>query len=128
MPVLFLTPWSLHFHTSWLQRQTSDKPNDGEHVASSLHGFASISRRHTSCKPMIAAVNGSAYGGGVEMILNCDIVIASEDAVFALPEVKRGVLAAQGGECIHQRPFHFSRLPRLFWITPSARKSMYRTR
>jgi enoyl-CoA hydratase/carnithine racemase len=45
---------------------------------------------------MIAAVNGSAYGGGVEMILNCDIVIASEDAVFALPEVKRGVLAAQG--------------------------------
>jgi enoyl-CoA hydratase/carnithine racemase len=47
---------------------------------------------------MIAAVNGSAYGGGVEMILNCDIVIASEDAVFALPEVKRGVLAAQGGE------------------------------
>jgi hypothetical protein len=47
---------------------------------------------------MIAAVNGSAYGGGVEIILNCDIVIASEDAVFALPEVKRGVLAAQGGE------------------------------
>lgn len=47
---------------------------------------------------MIAAVNGSAYGGGVEMILNCDMVIASEDAVFALPEVKRGVLAAQGGE------------------------------
>lgn len=49
---------------------------------------------------MIAAVNGSAYGGGVEIILNCDIVVASEDAVFALPEVKRGVLAAQGGECI----------------------------
>lgn len=46
---------------------------------------------------MIAAVNGSAYGGGVELILNCDIVIASEDAVFALPEVKRGVLASQGG-------------------------------
>lgn len=68
-----------------------------EAVATSLHGFAAISRRHTSCKPIIAAVNGSAYGGGVELILNCDIVIASEDAVFALPEVKRGVLAAQGG-------------------------------
>lgn len=68
-----------------------------EAVASSLHGFAAISRRHTSCKPIIAAVNGSAYGGGVELVLNCDIVIASEDAVFALPEVKRGVLAAQGG-------------------------------
>lgn len=46
---------------------------------------------------MIAAVNGSAYGGGVELILNCDMVVASEDAVFALPEVKRGVVASQGG-------------------------------
>lgn len=81
---------------AWLHNQSSGTANEQENVASSVHGFASISRRHTSCKPMIAAVNGSAYGGGVEMILNCDIVIASEDAVFALPEVKRGVLAAQG--------------------------------
>ena len=42
---------------------------------------------------------GGAYGGGVEMILNCDLVIASQDAKFALPEVKRGVVAAQGGKC-----------------------------
>ena len=49
-------------------------------------------------KPIIAAVNGMAFGGGMEMILNCDLVIASDDAVFALPEVKRGVVAAQGGE------------------------------
>jgi enoyl-CoA hydratase/carnithine racemase len=89
---------TLHFHISWLHNQSSGIVNEQENVASSIHGFASISRRHTSCKPMIAAVNGSAYGGGVEMILNCDMVIASEDAVFALPEVKRGVLAAQGGE------------------------------
>ena len=41
---------------------------------------------------------GGAYGGGVEMILNCDLVIASQDAKFALPEVKRGVVAAQGGK------------------------------
>lgn len=81
---------------AWLHDQSSGTANEQEIVASSVHGFASISRRHTSCKPMIAAVNGSAYGGGVEIILNCDIVIASEDAVFALPEVKRGVLAAQG--------------------------------
>lgn len=46
---------------------------------------------------MIAAVNGGAYGGGVELVLNCDIVIASQEAKFALPEVKRGVLAGQGG-------------------------------
>ena len=47
---------------------------------------------------MIAAVNGGAYGGGTEMILNCDIVVAGEDATIALPEVKRGVFAAMGGQ------------------------------
>lgn len=49
-------------------------------------------------KPMVAAVIGGAYGGGVEMLLNCDIVVASEEAKFALPEVKRGVVAVQGGK------------------------------
>ncbi|KAG9309071.1 ClpP/crotonase-like domain-containing protein [Chiua virens] len=81
---------------AWRQAQMDGQIVEQEATATSLHGFASISRRHTSCKPIIAAVNGSAYGGGVELILNCDIVIASDDAVFALPEVKRGVLAAQG--------------------------------
>lgn len=47
---------------------------------------------------MIAAVNGGAYGGGAEMVLNCDIVIAGEDAIFATPEVKRGVVPVAGGE------------------------------
>ena len=60
------------------------------------HGFGGLSRRR-SVKPIIAAVNGGAYGGGVEMVLNCDIVVASEGAKFALPEVKRGVVAIQGG-------------------------------
>jgi len=59
-------------------------------------GFASLSRRQMS-KPIIAAVNGGAYGGGMEIVLNCDLVVASEDAKFALPEVKQGVVAAQGG-------------------------------
>ncbi|KAF8131419.1 ClpP/crotonase-like domain-containing protein [Boletus edulis] len=80
----------------WQQDQMQGRITEQESVASSLHGFAAISRRHTSYKPIIAAVNGSAYGGGVELVLNCDVVIASEDAVFALPEVKRGVLAVQG--------------------------------
>lgn len=66
-------------------------------MLSLIHGFGSISRRRSSCKPMIAAVNGGAYGGGLEMVLNCDIVIASEKAQFAFPEVKRGVVATQGG-------------------------------
>lgn len=75
-------------------------------MATSLHGFASITQRHMSLKPMIAAVNGPAYGGGVEILLNCDLVIASQDAVFALPEVKRGIMAGQGGQCVLTRTLH----------------------
>lgn len=55
---------------------------------------------------MIAAVNGGSYGGGTEMLLNCDLVIASEDAIIALPEVKRGVLAVMGGRCHSIRSYH----------------------
>ncbi|PVF98255.1 ClpP/crotonase [Serendipita vermifera] len=61
------------------------------------HGFGGISSRRALTKPLIAAVNGLAFGGGTELILNCDLVVASEDAKFALPEVSRGVVAAQGG-------------------------------
>ncbi|KAF8273837.1 enoyl-CoA hydratase/carnithine racemase [Lactarius quietus] len=66
------------------------------YYAQAVNGFGSLSRR-TMSKPIIAAVNGIAFGGGMEMVLNCDLVIASDDAAFALPEVKRGVVAAQGG-------------------------------
>jgi enoyl-CoA hydratase/carnithine racemase len=65
--------------------------------SSNVNGFGSISRRELS-KPVIAAVNGLAFGGAMEIIFNCDLVIASDNAVFALPEVKRGVVVAQGGE------------------------------
>ncbi|KAI0059422.1 enoyl-CoA hydratase/carnithine racemase [Artomyces pyxidatus] len=80
---------------AWNARQQSGDTSEQERIASSVYGFGSLSRR-ASPKPIIAAVNGGAFGGGVEMVLNCDLVIASDDAVFALPEVKRGVIAAQG--------------------------------
>jgi enoyl-CoA hydratase len=48
-------------------------------------------------KPLIAAVDGLAFGGGFEMVLACDMVVASHRASFALPEVKRGLLALYGG-------------------------------
>lgn len=56
-------------------------------------GFA----RHFTSKPTIAAVNGAALGGGTELALACDLVIAGEHARFGLPEVKRGLVAGGGG-------------------------------
>jgi crotonobetainyl-CoA hydratase len=59
-------------------------------------GFAGITESQFS-KPLIAAVNGYALGGGFEICLACDLVIAEEHAVFGLPEVKRGIFAGGGG-------------------------------
>lgn len=47
--------------------------------------------------PLIAAVEGAAMGGGFEIALSCDLIVAAEDAVFGLPEVQRGLTAAGGG-------------------------------
>jgi len=58
-------------------------------------GFGAISRR-TGRKPIIAAVNGLAYGGGMELVTNIDMIVAAQSATFALPEVKRGVFAGAG--------------------------------
>lgn len=59
-------------------------------------GFGGLSDRQGG-KPVIAAVNGPAYGGGCEIVLNCDLVVAAECATFALPEVKLGIAAHGGG-------------------------------
>lgn len=56
-------------------------------------GFASLARR----KPVIAAVNGPAMAGGFELVLACDMAVAVDNAVFALPEAKRGLIAGAGG-------------------------------
>ena len=48
-------------------------------------------------KPLVAAVEGWALGGGFEMVLACDLIVAAEDARFGLPEVTRGLVAAAGG-------------------------------
>lgn len=59
-------------------------------------GFGGLVRHHID-KPMICAVEGPALGGGVEIVLASDLVIASEEASFGLPEVTRGIMASAGG-------------------------------
>ena len=54
-------------------------------------------------KPVVAAVNGAAVGGGFELVLGCDLVVAAEHARFGLPEVKRGLLPAGGGTLLGTR-------------------------
>ncbi len=71
----------------------------GEDVSAEGHpewGFAGMVR-HPINKPVIAAVNGFAMGGGTELVLASDLAVAAESAKFGLPEVKRGLVAAAGG-------------------------------
>jgi crotonobetainyl-CoA hydratase len=60
-------------------------------------GFGGLTRRQGLWKPVIAAVNGAALGGGFEIVLACDLVVAVEDAVFGLPEPRVGFAAWGGG-------------------------------
>src|SRR5215831_16132955 len=66
-------------------------------------GFGGISLRDTLDVPVIARVNGHALGGGFEMVLGCDIVVAVEDASFGLPEPRVGRLPLDGGMVLLQR-------------------------
>jgi crotonobetainyl-CoA hydratase len=65
-------------------------------------GFAGLVQ-HFIDKPLIAAVNGFALGGGTEIVLACDLAMADEGASFGLPEVTRGLMAAAGGVVRLQR-------------------------
>jgi len=60
-------------------------------------GFGGLTLRFECDKPIIAAVNGVAMGGGFEIALACDLIIASENATFALPEPRVGLAALAGG-------------------------------
>ncbi|MFF5258100.1 enoyl-CoA-hydratase DpgD [Actinomadura viridis] len=60
-------------------------------------GWPRLTERFTLSKPVIARVRGFALGGGFELALACDIIVASRDAVFALPEVRLGLIPGAGG-------------------------------
>lgn len=65
-------------------------------------GFGGLTSRFDLNKPVIAAVNGVAMGGGFEIALSCDLIIAAENATFALPEPRVGLTAYAGG--MHRLP------------------------
>ena len=74
----------------------------GNRVDGPPTGFAGITSRFDLSKPVIAAVNGLALGGGFEIVLACDIAVASEKASFGLPEPRVGLAALAGG--LHRLP------------------------
>lgn len=69
---------------------------DGESASTERGGEYGIIRRDRS-KPLVAAVEGVALGGGFEIVLACDLVVAANDAAFGLPEVRIGLVPTCGG-------------------------------
>jgi crotonobetainyl-CoA hydratase len=83
------------FSAGWdLQGATEGEAIDADHGPG---GFAGLTEFFALSKPVIAAVNGLAMGGGFELALAADLIVASEAAEFALPEVKLGMMADSGG-------------------------------
>jgi dehydration protein DpgD len=60
-------------------------------------GSPRLTERFSLSKPVVARVHGYALGGGFELALACDVIIASDQAIFALPEVKLGLVPGAGG-------------------------------
>ena len=83
-------------------KDTARRMARGEPIEVPITGFAGLTARFDLDKPVIAAVNGVAMGGGFEIALACDLIVAAETAVFALPEPGVGLAALAGG--LHRLP------------------------
>jgi crotonobetainyl-CoA hydratase len=93
--VAILTGTGRFFSSGWdLNAATEGEAIDANHGPG---GFGGITEYFSLNKPVIAAVNGLAMGGGFEIALACDVIVAADNAEFALPEVKLGMMADSGG-------------------------------
>lgn len=91
----------------------------GGHPEYPKSGYAGLIKRFDCPKPFIAAVNGLALGGGFEIALACDLIIASKNASFGLPEPLVGAVALGGG--LHRLPRQIGLKPALGMILTSKR-------
>src|ERR1700723_3380340 len=85
-------------------RWTAENRGELEKSIRGKGGFAGLTSRFDIVKPIIAAVNGFALGGGCEIALACDIIVAADHARFGLPEPRVGLMAGAGG--VHRLPRH----------------------
>lgn len=93
--VAILTGTGRFFSAGWdLSAATEGEAIDADHGPG---GFAGLTEFFSLSKPVIAAVNGLAFGGGFELALAADLIIAAEQVEFALPEVKLGMIPDSGG-------------------------------
>jgi crotonobetainyl-CoA hydratase len=86
------------FSAGWDLKEAAEAEADGKAVENSHSpgGFAGNTEFWGLNKPLIAAVNGAAVGGGFELALACDVIVAADHAWFELPEMQRGLLADAG--------------------------------
>lgn len=93
--VAVITGTGRFFSAGWdLNAAAEGEAIDADHGAG---GFAGLTEFFALDKPVIAAVNGLAMGGGFELALAADLIVAADTAEFALPEVRLGMLADSGG-------------------------------
>src|SRR5437879_2838423 len=93
------------FSAGWdLKAAAAGEPPDVDY---GVGGFGGLQQLPGLNKPMIAAVNGMAVGGGFELAISCDLILAAEHARFALPEIKAGTLADAATIKLPKRiPYH----------------------
>jgi len=85
------------FSAGWDLKFASDLDSDDSKVDYGPGGFAGLTEMWTLTKPVIAALNGMTIGGGWELALACDLVVAADYVRFWMPEVQRGIIAGGGG-------------------------------